>query len=278
MSLIRPLLRRGFHRWRALGRRVFHLARPDYRSLETEGNSLYLAERRAVAGLLYARTRGKVFAGPFSQMRVPLNAYFESCPPFIVGSHEEELHPQFYALVNATPSRIVNIGAAEGYYAVGLAHLLPDCPVLAYETIPECQQVIRDLAEQNDVADRLELAGTCDAASLQGSLTRNSLLLIDCEGAEAELLDPEKVPALRTTRMICELHDFYVPGLTRTLIRRFRATHHLTLIEKQARQADRYGVLDGLTPTQKFLALHENRYVGTERTHARYMVLTPHHT
>jgi len=56
--------------------------------------------------------------------------------PKLLGCYEAELHPVF-AKWQAVPFRqVVNVGAAEGYYAVGCARLWPEAQVIAFETNP----------------------------------------------------------------------------------------------------------------------------------------------
>jgi hypothetical protein len=46
---------------------------------------------------------------------------------------------------------------------------------------------------------------------------------MDCEGCEAVLLDPALVPALRTTEVVVELHDFCSPHVSRSDLRTIRS-------------------------------------------------------
>lgn len=67
--------------------------------------------------------------GPFAGLRYPSHdAVGSSLWPKLLGSYEAELAPTFEALC-ATPYRtVVDVGAAEGYYAVGLGLRLGEAP------------------------------------------------------------------------------------------------------------------------------------------------------
>ena len=73
--------------------------------------------------------------GPFRGMRYPERASVGSAlVPKLLGSYERELQPVLEDILAREHSEIVDIGCAEGYYAVGLALRLPAARVFAYDT------------------------------------------------------------------------------------------------------------------------------------------------
>src|SRR3954471_17960548 len=58
---------------------------------------------------------GGPFAGPTYPARPPL-----PLAPKLLGIYERELHGAIEAAIRAAPETIVNVGSADGYYAVGL--------------------------------------------------------------------------------------------------------------------------------------------------------------
>ena len=63
---------------------------------------------------------------------------------------------------------------------------------------------------------------------------------MDCEGAEAELADPEAVPWLAGARLLIELHPAIHADIRERLERRFEPTHELELIGSQVRRASTF--------------------------------------
>ena len=61
-----------------------------------------------------------VSGGPFAGLAYPDRAPI-SLVPKLLGIYERELHGAIEAAIRAQPGLIVNVGAADGYYAVGLA-------------------------------------------------------------------------------------------------------------------------------------------------------------
>jgi hypothetical protein len=162
---------------------------------------------------------------------------------YILGSQELELREPIEQIIAKRHSKILNVGAADGYYAVGLAMRSPRSRVMAFEALPELHPVITRTARVNNVVDRVVVFGACGVAELRHHLNDPSdraLILMDIEGAEAELLDPAAVPQLANCDILVETHDAFVPGCTDTLIERFRATHGIVRYTARPRALSDY--------------------------------------
>jgi predicted O-methyltransferase YrrM len=206
----------------------------------------------ALSPFAYATTRVavssrcRVLAGPFAGLCYPPSfvprLLFHG--PYQVGSFELELHPAIERIVAARPDVIVNVGGAEGYYAVGLATRLPGAQVIAYELDPRLREAAAKLASLNGVAGRVELRGLCtvDALASLGSRLdgRAVCVLMDCEGAEATLADAGEVPWLAGASLLVELHPAADGEIAAKLERRFAATHELELIPSRVRKASEF--------------------------------------
>ena len=153
---------------------------------------------------------------------------------------------------------VIDIGCAEGYYAVGLAKHLAGAPqVIAFDSDIEARWLCRELAIKNGVSHQVEVLGLCDVPALQRALKARSLVVCDCEGAEVDLLDLEQIEALQTCDILVELHDFLRPNVTETLTQRFAPTHEIALIDSATPDARLYPALEILTPQQREIALDE---------------------
>ena len=80
--------------------------------------------------------------------------------PYQVGSFELELHPAVERIVAERPATVVNVGSAEGYYAVGLAMRLAGARVVGFELDP----ALRAAAAAARRAQRRSPAGSSFAA------------------------------------------------------------------------------------------------------------------
>jgi predicted O-methyltransferase YrrM len=187
-----------------------------------------------------------VMAGPFEGMEFPRFAVGrgELLVPQLLGAYELELRAALASVVEDPPATIVDIGASDGYYAVGLARACPVSTVYAYEMNFFPARVCRSLAEQNGVSDRVVMRGECRTADLQRFEPGGStFVLSDCEGAEQELMDPDAVPWLRGSRLIVELHDFAAPGIEDTIRARFEPSHSIEVVRSRRRYVAEFPAL-----------------------------------
>ena len=105
------------------------------------------------------------------------------------------------------------------------------------------------------------VGGECTPETLNTICGDRSLVFSDCESYELELLDPDKVPALRNADIIVELHDFMRTdvAITPTVLARFEATHDITVTGLKRRSADDFPSLAMLPNQIRAQALHEDR-------------------
>lgn len=180
----------------------------------------------SLRSLLRSVCGNRVLSGPFRGLAYSEHSVGSVFLAKILGTYERELHPTVARLAALAPDVIVNIGAAEGYYAVGLAKLLPATRVFAFEAQSHGQTMIAEIASLNHVADRIHIRGLCAPADLSDVLegTLRPVIVIDAEGAEETLLHPGHIPALARCAILVEVHDFIAP-LGKLLAGRFSSTH-----------------------------------------------------
>jgi len=69
----------------------------------------------------------------------------------LLGCYEQPLQPFIEEAINAQYPTVLNIGCAEGYYAVGMARRMMNTRVLAYDLNPTAQTTCAELAAKNGV-------------------------------------------------------------------------------------------------------------------------------
>jgi precorrin-6B methylase 2 len=177
----------------------------------------------------------------------------------LLGTYERELRPAFEEWVAAAPRHVVDVGSAEGYYAVGLAHAIPSATVLAYDIDADARARCRELAARNGVEDRVDVREECTPESLGELPAAGVVLLSDCEGCEQALLDPARQPLLRGWPILVELHDFIDASISARLRERFEGSHDIELITEQPVDEREVPELADLHPHERDLLLSENR-------------------
>jgi hypothetical protein len=217
---------------------------------------------------------GKVVAGPFAGMRYVDRSFGSAYWPKLLGTYELELHSTLAELLARDFATVLVAGAAEGYYAVGLATRLPAARVLAWEANAEARATLLELARLNGAGDRIEPRGICDFGGLADGLARPQpqLLFTDLDGGEAGLLDPAALPALRSAWIVVETHDCFVPGVAALLAERFATSHHVQGIAARPRAASDAPLLAIAPSLNGALAqlLSERRPPGND-----WLVMTP---
>jgi len=172
----------------------------------------------------------------------------------------------------------IDVGAADGYYAVGtlLSEQFHSC--ICFETDFRGQEAIRSLAELNKVYKRIDIFGQANSGflSLLSStgfdLKRGGVFLFDIEGAEYSLLKDNVLQTLRTSSMIIELHDSSDdPG-----------SNNAQLIDRAGRYFDHHVITCGARDPNSFPELadwtDDDRWLLCSESRAglmKWLVLTP---
>jgi hypothetical protein len=172
-----------------------------------------------------------VLAGPFAGLHYVDRAVGSNYLHKLVGSYEAVLHPTVNSILEKSFDTVIDIGAAEGYYLVGIGQKLPQTRLVGFETETTGRELISEMFIKNNLKNELVLEGTATAANVAPYITEATLLICDCEGGELDILDPniEAVFAKVQTAVI-ELHDFIRHGIKEALTQRFSPTHTVTLI------------------------------------------------
>ena len=204
-------------------------------SLKNLTGNLYIDE---INQLVFSECGGKVRAGPFAGMRYIAEANSSALAPKLIGTYEMELHETMRSLMSRPYEVILDIGCAEGYYAVGLARAMPGATVYAYDINPAALRNLEKLVALNGISDRVISSGLCTAREIDRYADRRGLVICDIEGAEKELLDPATAKALHGFDILVEIHDGPERTAIRDLLRqRFEPTHRLDFVRYRERSA-----------------------------------------
>ncbi|HEX5378460.1 MAG TPA: class I SAM-dependent methyltransferase [Phenylobacterium sp.] len=172
-----------------------------------------------------------ILQGPFEGMAYVGAAAEGALLPRLIGTYEQELHPAIRGFAAADLDCVIDVGCAEGYYAVGMARLMPRATIYAHDINEKAQAACRELAGRNGVAERVVVGGIFAPEQFQAFAERKCLVICDIEGAEDDLLRPDLAPALAGMNLIVEVHEVYKPGLLARMIERFEPTHHVERLD-----------------------------------------------
>lgn len=204
-----------------------------------------------------------VLNGPFAGLRYSgFSALWSTIYPKLLGSYELELENEINYCLQQNYTDVLDIGCAEGYYAVGFALKMPMVHVHAFDINPKALASCRQMAELNKVADRVSLHGFCSPEVLQNFPFKNRALIIsDCEGFEYTLFsNKEAAKNLRHCDILIELHDYSKNYLIEET---FCTSHDIKYIESiddfQKAKKYHFPEIDSFNFEQKKLILEERR-------------------
>lgn len=214
----------------------------------------------ALAQTFMVRTGGTTVAdGPFAGMIYSATATEGALVARLLGTYESALHPHIEAFVAEHLDCVIDVGCAEGYYAVGLARRMPGTTVYAHDILETARTACADMAAANGVGDRVVVGGEFQPEDFQRFAGRRALVMVDAEGAENEILDLVRGPALAGMSIIVETHDLFRPGTLNTLVERFSPTHDIQRVDQEISEHAPPWWVKEMSPLDQLLTLWEWR-------------------
>lgn len=202
--------------------------------LKTNLPHLY-PHQQLILSFLRSLRGDRIYDGIFRDVIYGCKAFYSVTLPKYLGVYEAELHSVLESFLSENFDCYVDIGAAEGYYAVGLASRLPETTtILAYESDEKARELLTENLRLNHLESRVEVLGTCTQEDILKLTKRfkRLFLILDIEGYEEELL---AVPGLENVTILVEIHD------TREfIINTFGHSHEITLIFQQPRKINSF--------------------------------------
>lgn len=175
--------------------------------------------------------KGKVMSGPFSGMLFANDGwggpeYFS----MLVGAYEIEVQEMISRVCDVVLN-FIDVGAASGYYAVGVPFRFRGVSSFAYELSEKSRDICKDNAISNGVTDRLQIFGEFNGSLPADLRMSDSLFLFDIEGAEYELLDEAFIAKAFGAHFIVELHGDDLQRID-LLVQLFGQSNHVSLINR----------------------------------------------
>ena len=246
---------------------------PESAEMEDLEQALRLLGRwrsHVLANTFIKEQGARIWSGPFAGMDYVSQATEGSLIARLLGTYESELHPYLTAIVAAGLDCVIDVGCAEGYYAVGMARLAPEVTVYAYDIEEQARIACADRAERNGVADRVIVGGEFAPDGFEAFAGRRALVMVDAEGAEVDILQPELSPSLARMTVIVETHDLIRPNTLATLVGRFAPTHQIVRVDQAPKSFTPPPWFAWLSHLDQLLAVWEWRAKPTP-----WLVMTP---
>tara|TARA_B110000003_G_C16511587_1_gene481444 strand:- start:2 stop:880 length:879 start_codon:yes stop_codon:yes gene_type:complete len=208
----------------------------------------------------------KVAYGNFKGMKLNKDIYWakNDLITHILGVYEKHVLEKLTEFSKRGNFPFIDIGAADGYFAVGMAFSKIFKKVYAFE-INESGRVSLDKnAENNQCKDKIVINDEANFNSIKKIVDENNgaVILFDIEGSEFDLLDQKLLESLTNCYIVCELHPLLVNSgydKQQALINNSKAFFNVSIIQRDSYCPNKFSELNEFTDDERLLAFGEGR-------------------
>ena len=218
--------------------------------------------REVALRTVLATSGGRVTSGPFAGMFIDDSVISwgdGDLVPKLLGTYECECHDFLTSLPIKEVEQVINVGSAEGYYAVGMARAYQHAKVWAVDTDAVARQATYENARLNNVADRVTIVKSAEDLPVSELRKKPSVWIVDVEGAELKVLEEYGFENLQEAFLLVELHPFVFPNVEDRLARALSRSHSIEVIEQGPRNPHGISALSKLPESARWAAVSEGR-------------------
>lgn len=232
-----------------------------------------ILKRLTVNNYIFQKYGGVVQHGPLRDFKIlQESSWGNDKAAKILGFYEAEILEELSS--EAQGKYFVDIGAADGYYAVGFLYKKICVGCVAFESTEQGRQVITNTAKFANITLPLLVYDSAQSnfINLVPFPLDQTVFLIDIEGGEFEILTEENLFLMRQSIIFVEIHDSDDSGKEKfQRLLRDCEKHFLVKIQKRVfRDPYAYPELDELDDTEHWLACSEGRAPD-----AKWLILRP---
>lgn len=176
-----------------------------------------------------------VETGPFMGMKLCSDGSWIGHAARLLGTYEKELVPVVEVVSKLGITHVIDVGCADGYYSCGFAFKYPALRVSAYDLSRRARCCTYYAGLANGISKRLSVHKLFDVTSFTPDTNVREMLMLDCEGFEAEVVTEESVHKLQNVAMLIECHEFFVPNITSRISALLASTHSIRVYMSQDR-------------------------------------------
>ena len=221
---------------------------------------------RKIGEIVFQESNHKILCGPFRGVEIPVSLASSSpswCAGWILGTFEQQL------LEYVTSHRwrfVVNVGAAEGYYPVSLLKKGYAAQAIAFESLEVEQKKMKLFSELNGVDSKIKTIGHAGPNFIHqidpDSLTDGpSLMIVDIEGSEFDLLDSDTLGKLKNFHLVVEVHNFVVKEKDKIelFVKSLAQYHDIEIVTENSRNIPSRNEVSFLSRRELLMLIAEER-------------------
>lgn len=237
-------------------------------------------ERRSRVSLeVYDMNRGIVNHGPFKGMQLSGEPSWgrDDLGSMVMGFYEKEILDWVEQNCSGKFTHFVDVGAADGYYAVGLVGYQGFKSAVCFEINEGSHEVIRENAKLNNCSEKISICGEASFSEFQKIkhiFNEDCLILCDIEGGEFALWDVELFETCKRATIIIEVHHWVenFPEKYENFLTSASRFFDISIIPDAVRDVNALSELRELTDDNRYLLLSERRPAKM-----RFLLMQPRH-
>lgn len=210
--------------------------------------------------------KGEVKYGPFKGLRLDRDTWWGKLDlgSQCLGLYEKEILNLIESTNTGRYSTFIDIGAADGYYAIGMLVSGKIDKTICFELTEKGRAVIAENWKKNHSPGELTILGAANAesfATLKTQDLNNALVLVDVEGAEFDLLTDDVLNQLSSSTIVIEIHHWMDDFLDKytTFLRNAGRYFELETIARVERETSNLPELRDFTDDNRLLLTSERR-------------------
>ena len=208
----------------------------------------------------------QVAYGTFKGMKLSKNTYWSKNDiiTHILGVYEKHVLKKIIEFSKKGNYPFIDIGAADGYFAIGMAFSETFKKIYAFEIDEEGRRSLNRNIENNFCKDKVVVDIEANFETLKEIVDKNksAVILIDIEGSEFDLLDDNLLQLLSNCYIVCELHPtLSTNGFEKQnmLINNAKAFFDVSIIQRESYSPNKFSELNEFTDEERLIAFGEGR-------------------
>ena len=208
----------------------------------------------------------RVAHGIFKDMKLNRNIYWSKndLTTHILGVYEKHILDQLIKFSKHKNTIFIDIGAADGYFAIGSAYSGLFQKVYAFEIQKNGREILSENAKANNCDKNIIIKSEANFNTLKEiiDIHTSAVILIDIEGGEFTLLNDQTLKLLRNCNVVIELHPSLVKDGNKKeseLINSAKKFFKFSLIKRENYNPNLYEELDSFSDEERLLAFSEGR-------------------
>ena len=208
----------------------------------------------------------QVAYGTFKGMKLSKNTYWSKNDiiTHILGVYEKHVLKKIIEFSKKGNYPFIDIGAADGYFAIGMAFSEIFNKIYAFEIDERGRKSLNRNIGNNLCKDKVVVDIEANFETLKEIVDKNksAVILIDIEGSEFDLLDDKLLKLLSNCYIVCELH----PALSTNgfekqnkLINNVKAFFDFSIIQRESYCPNKFSELNEFTDEERLIAFGEGR-------------------